>query len=101
VKQISARTGVFTWLALLVLTGVSFALSFVHLGVLSVPVALFIATVKATLVATFFMELAIERFTVKVTLISGFFFVCLLISLMAGDVPTRPVPALLPPSPPV
>ena len=99
-KSISQRTTFLTWLALLALTGVSFGVSYVHLGTLNIPVALAIASVKATLVIAIFMELAVERFSVKVSLVVSFVFIALLIGLMAADVVTRAAPPLLsiPPS---
>jgi cytochrome c oxidase subunit 4 len=98
-KSISARTTLLTFLALLGLTAASYAISYVHLGALNVPVALFIAVVKATLVVSIFMELAVEKFTVKLSLVMGFVFVVLLIGLMVADVATRASPPLLPPPP--
>jgi cytochrome c oxidase subunit 4 len=99
-KAISQRTTFATWLALLTLTGVSFGVSYVHLGTLNIPVALAIASVKAILVVLIFMELAVEKFSVQVTLVISFVFVALLIGLMVADVVTRAAPPLLsfPPS---
>jgi cytochrome c oxidase subunit 4 len=99
-KSISQRTTFVTWLALLALTWVSFGVSYVHLGALNIPIALAIASVKATLVIAIFMELAVEKFSVKVTLVMSFVFVALLIGLMVADVATRAAPPLLtiPPS---
>jgi cytochrome c oxidase subunit 4 len=99
-KSISQRTTFVTWLTLLALTLVSFGVSYVHLGTLNIPVALAIAAVKATLVIAIFMELAVEKFSVKVTLVVSFVFIALLIGLMAADVATRAAPPLLsiPPS---
>ncbi len=97
-RAIHQRTTFVTWIALLALTGASFGLSYVHLGTLGVPVAIVIAAIKATLVVLVFMELAVERFSIKVTIVVGFVFVALLVGLMAGDVATRPRPPLLPPS---
>lgn len=96
----SARTLSWTWLALLVLAGASFALSYAHLGGAGVPVALGIAAVKATLVVLVFMELSSEPFTVRITLVAGVLFVLLLLGFTVGDVLTRPSPPLLPPAPP-
>jgi hypothetical protein len=45
------------------------------------------------------MELAVEKFTVKVSLIMGFVFAALLIGLMVADVVTRADAPLLPPPP--
>lgn len=99
-KSISQRTTFLTLLALLGLTLGSFALSYVHLGRWSIPVALGIAALKATLVITIFMELAVEKLTVKLSLVAGFVFVFLLVGLMAADVATRAAAPLLlhPPS---
>jgi cytochrome c oxidase subunit IV len=97
--SISQRTTFVTLLALLGLTAARFALSYVHLGVLNIPVALVIASVKAALVVTIFMELAVEKFSVKLSLVMGFVFVILLIGLMVADVATRAAAPLLPPPP--
>ena len=99
-KSISQRTTFATWLALLALTALSFGVSYVHLGTLNIPVALGIASIKAILVVLIFMELAIEKFSVQVTLVVSFVFVALLIGLMVADVATRAAPPLLsfPPS---
>jgi cytochrome c oxidase subunit 4 len=98
-RAISERATLLTLLALLGLTALSFALSYVHLGALNIPVAIAIAALKATLVVTVFMELAVEKFTVKVSLIMGFVFAALLIGLMVADVVTRADAPLLPPPP--
>jgi cytochrome c oxidase subunit 4 len=99
-KSISQRTTFATWLALLALTALSFGVSYVHLGTLNIPVALAIASIKAILVVLIFMELAVEKFSVQVTLAVSFVFVALLIGLMVADVATRAAPPLLsfPPS---
>jgi cytochrome c oxidase subunit 4 len=96
---VSQRATSVTLLALLGLTAASFALSYAHLGALSIPVALAIAAVKAALVITVFMELAVEKFTVKLSFVIGVVFVGLLIALMMADVATRAAAPLLPPPP--
>jgi cytochrome c oxidase subunit IV len=95
-KAVSKRATFVTFVALLVLTAGSFAISYVPLGALNVPVALAIATLKATLVVAIFMELAVEKFTMKLSLVMGFVFVLLLVGLMVADVTTRAAPPLLP-----
>ncbi len=56
------RTYVMVFAALLVLTGVTVAVSYLHLEVhQAIAVALVIATFKASLVALFFMHLISER----------------------------------------
>jgi cytochrome c oxidase subunit 4 len=90
------RTNVLVWLALMALAAASFGLSFVDLGGATVPVALTIATLKALLVALFFMELLDQRFTNRAVLIAALAFVVLLASLMGADVLTRDPPPLQP-----
>ena len=96
---ITSRQTLLAWLALLALTATSFALSYVHLGVLGVPVAVGIALIKASVVALIFMDLLTEPFTVRVTLVSAFTFVAVLIFFMTADVVTRAPALLLPPLP--
>jgi cytochrome c oxidase subunit IV len=55
------RTYIFIWLALLVLTLITWLVSYVHLGLMNVAVAMVIASVKASLVALFFMHLRTEN----------------------------------------
>jgi cytochrome c oxidase subunit 4 len=54
---IPRRTGVAVFVALLVLTAVTVLVSYVDLGLWNTVVALLIASVKASLVALFFMHL--------------------------------------------
>jgi cytochrome c oxidase subunit 4 len=95
-KHISPGMTFAAWITLLLLTAASFALSYVHLGALNIPIAILIAGIKGTLVVLIFMELAVEKFTVKLTLVVSVLFVLLLVTLMAGDVVTRAAPPLLP-----
>jgi caa(3)-type oxidase subunit IV len=57
---VSRRAIVWTWVALMLLAGLSFGLSFAHLGDYGYAVALLVAAAKATLVVVFFMELLVE-----------------------------------------
>jgi cytochrome c oxidase subunit IV len=97
----SGRPYVLTWLALTVLTAISYAVSH-SAELIEIPdpwgmiVALLIAITKATLVALIFMHLLEERFAVRMTLVLSLVFVVLLISLMVGDVSMR---TTFPPSP--
>ena len=97
--RISQTTTSIAFFSLLGLTATSFALSYVHLGALNIPVALAIAALKATIVIGVFMELAVESVSVRATVLVAFVFVGLLVALMAGDVATRAPPPLLPPVP--
>ena len=70
--------GVFV--ALLILTGLTYAVSFANLGPGSLPVAMIVAAMKGTLVVAFFMHLAFEdRFYLFIFLTS-----ILLIALFFG-----------------
>jgi cytochrome c oxidase subunit 4 len=58
---VSYRVIVIVWLVLLALTGVTVAVSYVNLGALNIWFALGIASIKSTLVISFFMHMKYER----------------------------------------
>jgi cytochrome c oxidase subunit 4 len=78
------------WAALIVLTVVTAAVSFIDLGPFNTVVALSIATFKATLVVLFFMHVKYthERLTPMV-IVSAVFFLGLLLSLSMTDYLSR------------
>ena len=71
--------------ALLFLTFVTVAVTWVDLGPLNIIVALGIATLKAVLVALFFMHLKYDRPFNSVVLVGTIFFVILFISIALLD----------------
>jgi cytochrome c oxidase subunit IV len=75
---------------LLILTVTTAAVAFVNLGPFNPVVALSIATFKATLVVLFFMHVkgASEKLT-GVVVVSGFFFLSILLILSLADYLTR------------
>jgi cytochrome c oxidase subunit IV len=77
-------------ISLLVLTAITVGAAFVNLGPFNPVVALLIATIKATLVVLFFMHVkgASEKLTAAVV-ISGFFFLAILLALSMADYLTR------------
>jgi cytochrome c oxidase subunit 4 len=77
-------------LVLLVLTITTAAVAFVNLGPFNPVVALLIATFKAGLVILFFMHVkgASEKLT-GVVVVSGFFFLAILLTLSLADYLTR------------
>ena len=83
--------------ALMLFAGLSFLLSFVDLGAMTVPAAMLISLAKAALVAIFFMELIEQRFVNRFVLIAAAAFVVLLVALMVADVLTRGTPPMLVP----
>jgi cytochrome c oxidase subunit IV len=78
------------WAALLAGTYITYKVAFIDLGPFNPVVALGIATIKATLVALFFMHVyhASERLT-KLVVISALFFLMLLLGLTMADYATR------------
>jgi cytochrome c oxidase subunit 4 len=78
------------WIALLCLTVVTAAVSFVDLGPLNTVVALVIATIKALLVVLFFMHVKYtsEKLT-KIVIVSAIFWLFILLVLSMADYGTR------------
>ncbi len=68
------------WGVLMVLTAVTVAVSYVHLGMMNVVVALLIASAKASLVALFFMHLREETRLVWGFALTPLFFLVLIIA---------------------
>ncbi len=77
-KQVTLYLRVF--FALMALTVVTVAISYVHMPILlGVAVALFIACIKASLVAAFFMHLSTEKkIIIFILILTVFFFAFLL-----------------------
>jgi cytochrome c oxidase subunit IV len=75
---------------LLILTVTTAGVAFINLGPYNPVVALLIATIKASLVVLFFMHVkgASEKLTAAVV-VSGFFFLLILIALSLADFLTR------------
>jgi cytochrome c oxidase subunit 4 len=90
-SQSSPLPGYFAvFIALLAGTGLTVFAATLDLGPFNAPVALTIATVKATLVALFFMHVwhASEKLT-KLVVIGALFFLLLLLGLTMTDYATR------------
>lgn len=88
--HITAKTTYFTiFAALMVLTGITIATSFVNLGPLNFPVAISIAIVKAMLVVLFFMHLKYSSGLTKLIVGTGFFFLLVMFTLTLTDVLSR------------
>lgn len=77
------------WAGLLVLTLLTFGLSYVHLGDWGMPIALVIASSKGLLVALFFMHLVEQNATNRIVAAVGVVFVALLLGLMLVDTTIR------------
>ena len=86
----SLKTYLAIWIALLVGTALTVFASGLDLGPFNAAVALTIASIKATLVALFFMHIkgASERLT-KLVVIAALFFLVILLGLTMSDYATR------------
>jgi cytochrome c oxidase subunit 4 len=89
-----ARGYVLTLVALLILTGVTVGASYIDFGQGNIVIALAIATVKATLVALFFMHLAHDKPVNGLIAVAGFVFLGLFLLFDVLDTTTRrdPIP---------
>ena len=86
------RVYVIVFLALLVGTAVTVGLNYMHFSsvALTVSIALFVAVIKASLVACYFMHLISEKRMIYVILgFTAFFFAALLVLTLSsyGDLP--------------
>lgn len=77
------------FLALMVLTAVTVGAAFLNLGTFNATVALGIATLKATMVVLFFMHVKYSSRLTKLTVMSGFFFLSILLGLTMVDYVSR------------
>src|SRR5437588_10668104 len=84
------NSSVTIWLALLAGTGITVAAAFIDLGPFNTIVALTVATIKATLVALFFMHVNYthEKLT-GLVVASAIFWLFVLLALSMADYTTR------------
>ena len=87
VYPIRTYAGIFA--ALIALTALTIALSFVHLGALHTPVGLLIAVTKATLVTLFFMHLWHASRLSWLIAAAGVFWLVIMMGLTMSDYLTR------------
>jgi cytochrome c oxidase subunit IV len=73
------RIYIIVWGLLLILTGVTLGVSYLHLGMMNATVALLVASVKAALVALYFMHLRFENRLVWAFAMVPLFFLALII----------------------
>ena len=87
---VSAKIYLVIFAALLVMTGVTYEVSLLDLGRLNVIVALTIAVIKAVLMVLYFMHVRYSSRLTWVVVVSGFFWLAILIALTMSDYLTRP-----------
>ncbi len=98
---VDAKILVGVWIGLLFLTFVTVAVTWVDLGALNIWLALGIATVKASLVAAYFMHLRYDKPFNTLILITSLVFLMLFVGIIlldtgqyAGDIIDQAAPAL-------
>jgi cytochrome c oxidase subunit IV len=84
-----AKTYTLTLVTLLILTAITVGASYIQFGSMNVVIALTIATIKATLVALFFMHLRHDKPVNAVIACAGFLFLGLFLLFTFLDVDTR------------
>ena len=83
------RTYIIVWIALLILTVLTWGVSYINLGMGNVAVALLIASLKAALVALFFMHLRYENRLVWAFALVPLLFLALIIFGTLADTMSR------------
>ena len=84
-------TYVFVFLALFVLTIVTYIAAINDFGALNTPIALGIAFTKASLVILFFMGVRYNTPLTKVVVVAGFVWLLIMFGLTMGDYLSRPL----------
>ncbi len=79
------------WITLLLLTFVTVDVSYYDFGSLNIVVAMLIATIKATLVAIFFMHLKYDNRVNQIVFVSSLLFLAIFVGLTMSDTEYRPV----------
>jgi cytochrome c oxidase subunit IV len=77
------------WLGLTALLAATLTGAYMPIGAWKLPLALFIAALKAALVVTVFMELGKAGGAARIAALAGALWVALLLSLSMSDVTTR------------
>jgi cytochrome c oxidase subunit IV len=75
---------------LLVMTGITTGVAFINLGLFNPIVALTIAVMKAVAVILIFMHVWASTRLTKLTVVAGFFFLAVLLTLTSIDYISRP-----------
>jgi len=75
--------------ALMVLTALTVTIAFINLGRLNTFVALTIAVCKALLVVLFFMHVRYSSRLIRVIVLSGFFWLAIMVTFVLSDYFTR------------
>ncbi len=85
------KVGMTVWIGLMILTAVTIWVAQYDLGIWNFTIGMFIATVKASLVALFFMGLKYDVIENRVIFITSFVFFAIFMVLTLSDFEFRPV----------
>src|SRR4051794_12005554 len=83
------KTYVATFVALLVLTAITYLVATQDFGWLNTPIALAVAVTKASLVVIYFMGLRYNTSLTKTVAVGGFFWLTILFGITISDYLTR------------
>lgn len=84
------RQYVIVFIFLLIMTGLTTWISYFNLGVFNAIAAVLIAVIKAVAVVLVFMHVWTSSRLTKLTIVSGLFFLCILLVLTSADFISRP-----------
>jgi cytochrome c oxidase subunit IV len=87
ITPVSTYVNIFV--ALLVLTGLTYVVATYDFGFLNTPIALAVAILKASLVVIYFMGVRYNTPLTKVMVVSGFFWLIIMFGLTLNDYLTR------------
>ena len=88
-RVLPLRIYLFVFTSLLILTGTTVAVAFVDLGPFNNVAAMGIAVLKATLVILFFMHVRYATRLTGLVIVSGLFFLVIMVGLTFADYATR------------
>jgi len=87
----SNKTYIIVWAALMVMTAITVYVSYINFGMLNIVIALVVASIKASIVALYFMHLKIEDSITWVFALFPLTLLALLIAMTMTDMFTRTV----------
>jgi len=87
----SNKTYIIVWLALMVMTAITVYVSYINFGMLNIVIALVVASIKASVVALYFMHLKFEDSITWVFALFPLTLLALLIGMTITDTFTRTI----------
>ncbi|MEW6145461.1 MAG: cytochrome C oxidase subunit IV family protein [Thermodesulfobacteriota bacterium] len=87
----SNKTYIIVWVALMVMTAITVYVSYINFGMLNIVIALVVASIKASIVALYFMHLKFEDSITWVFALFPLSLLALLIGMTITDTFTRTI----------